>query len=125
MKVAIVGSRSFDDYFTLKSFVTSHIKVDHMQAIVSGGAKGADKFAEKFAYEFQIPELRIFVPQWLKYGKRAGYLRNKKIVSNADVVIAFWDGESKGTKSTINLAIKMNKIVHVHTFGTLNSIKEA
>lgn len=113
MRIAIVGSRSFDDYFTLKSFLTFHIKVDHIQAVVSGGAKGADKLAEKFAYEFQIPELRIFVPQWLKYGKRAGYLRNKKIVDDVDMVFAFWDGESKGIKSTINLAIKMNKIVHV------------
>ncbi len=49
------------------------------------------------------------VKDWLNLGKRAGYVRNTDIVKNSDMIIAFWDGNSKGTKHTIGLAQKMGK----------------
>lgn len=113
MRVAIVGSRHFNDYELLKREMLllriSNIIPTH---IVSGGAKGADRLAEKFASEYNIPTT-IYLPDWTRYGNRAGYLRNEKIVKDADCVIAFWDGESKGTKHSINLAEDMGKILHV------------
>jgi len=83
--------------------------------IVSGGAKGADTLAEQFAKENNLP-VKIFKPDWAKYGRGAGPVRNKQIVEYADKVIAFWDGESKGTKSSIDLAEKSGKLLTVKRF---------
>ena len=70
---------------------------------MSGGAKGADSFAEAWAKERNI-KVQIFLPDWEKHGKSAGYIRNGHIIAEADACIAFWDGESKGTKLSISLA---------------------
>ena len=54
-------------------------------------------------------EVEIFLPEWKKYGRAAGPVRNKEMVNSADLVIAFWDGKSKGTKSLIKYAEKIGK----------------
>lgn len=108
MKLAVVGSRGFDDYDLLKSKLDSIHKRKPITCIVSGGARGADKLSEKWADDNNIPKL-IFIPDWNKYGKRAGFLRNKDIIENADAVVAFWDGISKGTQHSINLSKKYKK----------------
>jgi hypothetical protein len=56
----------------------------------------------------------IFKPDWDKYGKRAGFIRNELIINEADKIIAFWDGESKGTKLSIDLAIKAGKPIDIY-----------
>lgn len=100
MKVGIIGSRGFNDYqMVCDEMNTISNEVD---LIVSGGAKGADMLGEKWARE-NNKETLIFKPEWDKYGKRAGFVRNQDIVKNSDMVIAFWDGNSKGTKSSIDL----------------------
>jgi hypothetical protein len=104
MKVAVIGSRDFNDY-ELMSEHLNQIK-DEIQLIVSGGAKGADSLAEKWASENSIETL-IFKPDWKKFGRSAGVVRNRDIVANSNLVIAFWDGQSKGTKSSIDLCGKL------------------
>ena len=104
MKVAIVGSRGFDNYDRLKK-ILDQLDID---VIISGGARGADSLGEQYALERGIDTL-IFEPDWDKYGNRAGYIRNTDIINNADIVFAFWDGESKGTLHSINLAKKKRK----------------
>ena len=86
-------------------------------AIVSGGAKGADTLAEKFALENHL-EMIVFKPDWKKFGKRAGFLRNTIIIENATIVFAFWDGKSNGTKDSIDKAEKLNKKVIVTIFNS-------
>ena len=71
-------------------------------------AKGADSLAELYAKENDIP-VEIFLPDWKKYGRAAGPVRNKLIIENAEFVVAFYDDESKGTKNGIDLAKKLNK----------------
>lgn len=105
MKVGIVGSRGFNDY---KLVVETLREIPQINLIVSGGAKGADTLGEMYAKHNDIPTM-IFPPLWDKYGKSAGFIRNKDIVENSDIVIAFWDGNSKGTHSTIQLCEKMGK----------------
>lgn len=108
MRLAIVGSREFTDFDYMEKWVIHTITNDigiTVEQIVSGGARGADRLAENFAWKHHIP-LQIFPANWNKYGKKAGYLRNIEIVDNSDFVIAFWNGESKGTKMTIDLAKK-------------------
>ena len=108
MKLAVVGSRTFNDYDLLKSKLDQIHNKKPITLIISGGAKGADSLAEKWAKENHI-EVLIFLPEWDKYGKKAGYLRNEDIIKNCDVALAFWDEVSKGTLSSINLAKKYGK----------------
>jgi predicted Rossmann fold nucleotide-binding protein DprA/Smf involved in DNA uptake len=86
-----------------------------MRKIISGGAYGVDTFAKKFAKEFNI-SFQAYLPDWNKLGRSAGMVRNRLIVKNSDRVIAFWDGESKGTKNSIALAIKYNKDLNIFIF---------
>ena len=108
MKVAIIGSRNFNNYKKLKTILSRIHSQKEIKCIVSGGAKGADSLGEQWADENRIEKL-IFLPDWNKHGKQAGFIRNVDIVKNADFVIAFWDGASKGTQHSINLCKKMNK----------------
>ena len=108
MKLAVVGSRTFNDYELLKSKLDIIHKRRKITCIVSGGAKGADSLSERWAKENNIETL-IFIPEWEKYGKKAGYLRNDDIIKNSDAVVAFWDEISKGTSHSINLAKKYDK----------------
>jgi hypothetical protein len=116
MKLAIIGSRDFTDYALLKETLAK-VK-SPIELIVSGGAKGADTLGENYAIEHGIPT-KIHIPQWYpdgKYDKSAGFKRNRLIINDADCVIAFWDGQSKGTKSSIDLAQSQGKIVHTVYF---------
>lgn len=102
MKVGIVGSRGFDDY----DMVEHHLnQFTNITKIISGGAKGADSLGEKYADANDIEKV-IHYPDWEKYGKGAGFIRNTRIVKDSDLVIAFWDGKSKGTRDSISKAYK-------------------
>lgn len=107
MKLAIVGSRNFKDYNLLSNCVDILCKAFNVIEIISGGAAGADTLAERYAKKNKIP-IKIFYPEWKKYGLKAGYIRNKLIIERANYVIAFPLDDSKGTWITINLA--KNKI---------------
>lgn len=118
MKIGIVGSRRFTDNNLLKEVMQDYLNRDNelnCELIVSGGANGADSLGEKWAKENNIPTL-IFKPDWNKYGKSAGFRRNEDIVKNSDFIVAFWDEVSKGTKHSIDLAIKHDIPVRIVTF---------
>jgi len=110
MKLAIVGGRDFDDYAGLKA-VVDRVKTP-ITLIVSGAASGADSLARRYAQEHGIP-LQEFPADWKTHGKRAGYLRNVDIISASDAVIAFWDGVSPGTESSIKLTKQQGKPIHI------------
>lgn len=112
MKLAIIGSRTFKNYALMQEKIQQLVDINTISTIVSGGAKGADELAVQFANQHQI-ELVIFAPEYQKYARAATMIRNRQIVDYADVMIAFWDGKSTGTKYTINHAKKRNKIVHI------------
>ena len=115
MNIAIIGSRSFTDYEKLKCFIKEKISLENVDFVVSGGAKGADKLGELFADEHGIDK-KIFLPDWNKFGKQAGFIRNKDIIENSDVVFAFWNGFSKGTKNSLKLAEKLNKKIYLYEY---------
>ena len=129
MKIAIVGSREFKDIDFAKSIIEKCFVYDDCWKpdikLVSGGARGIDTLAEKIVddlnkYLKEHPNLHLFYDKiifkadWNKYGTRAGAIRNQQIVDEADYIIAFWDGESKGTKITIDMAIKTNKPIDIY-----------
>jgi hypothetical protein len=115
MKLAIIGSRNFHNYKILKEEVDKLRKEYEINEIVSGGAIGADKLAEKYAKENNL-KLTIFKPEWDKYGKAAGIIRNEGIWKYCDIGIAFWDGKSKGTQHSFQLSKKYNKFLKVVLF---------
>jgi len=110
MKLAIVGSRSFTDYDFFKHEIETFIFENKLEisTIISGGARGTDSMAEIYAKERKIP-IEIFLPDWDLHGKKAGYLRNIKIVDASDYVVAFWNGISAGTKHSIDIAKQKEK----------------
>jgi len=107
IKIAIVGSREFNNYQLFREMLLSLLPNETVM-IVSGGAKGTDSLAERFANEYSIPFCK-FPANWEKYGKSAGVIRNKQITEFSDRVYAFWDNESKGTKNTIELFKSLGK----------------
>lgn len=99
-RIAVVGSRDFPHQHLVERFV---YLLPKRWTVVSGGARGVDKWAEETAKQWRRPT-KIYRPEWNKYGKKAGYIRNNQIVRNSDVVVAFWDGQSRGTKHSMQLA---------------------
>lgn len=102
MKLMIAGSRSIQTFD-----LSVHIP-ENTDLIITGGAQGVDALAEQYADKHRISKL-IIRPQYDVYGKAAPILRNKKMVEIADVVLVIWDGQSVGTKSTIQYAQKLQK----------------
>ena len=109
MRLAIVGSREYAHPDKVRGFV-SNLAADTV--VVSGGARGVDTWAAEAAKARGL-EVQIFPAMWGAYGKRAGFMRNKQIVEAADGVVAFWDGQSKGTQHTISLAKEAGKPVRI------------
>jgi hypothetical protein len=110
MKLAIVGSRTFRDAVKFKRYMNSFdIQISE---VVTGGAIGTDQMAEMWAKARGIP-VKVIRPEYKIYGRSAAIIRNIKIVFEADQVIAFWDGQSRGTKFTIEEAKRREKSVRV------------
>lgn len=113
MNVAVIGSRNFTDPLLLESALNG-IK-SQIGFVITGGAKGADALAEKWALENNIPTV-VIKPDWKTYGKAAGILRNKQIIEACDCCFAFWDQKSKGTLFSINYCNKLLKPIKVLNF---------
>lgn len=120
LSLAIVGSRDFHNYDRFLEGINEALEeweltIDNIGKIVSGGAKGADSLAERFAKDYSI-ECKIFLPEWDKLGKKAGLLRNTDIVNAATYMIAFPSKDSKGTFDSINKAKTKNiplKVINI------------
>lgn len=113
MNIGIVGGRDFNDYDLLKKTLNAYIENKiFLSAIVSGGAKGTDTLAEKYASELDV-EMIIFRPNYQKFGRLAALYRNTEIIEKSDIVFAFWDGKSRGTIDSINKAKKLGKTLFI------------
>lgn len=105
-KVIIAGGRNFSDYTLLKEkcdfYLQNKLKEGRV-VIVSGHASGADALGERYARERHL-SLEAHPADWNNYGHAAGPIRNTEMAETADALIAFWDGESRGTKNMIDTA---------------------
>ena len=103
MNVVVCGSRDY----TNSARIAERIRQLPADAVVHhGGARGADRLAAGYALAFRH-EVHEHEADWEKHGRRAGYLRNLDMLHvhpRPELVIAFWDGESKGTKHMIDMA---------------------
>jgi hypothetical protein len=131
MKLGIVGSRNCpltyeDIYFPILDFydmidTNFQLSTDIKKVIVSGGAGGADALAKEFIEKYNMDQKTLalngneykrvfeyieYLPDWDKFGKSAGPIRNQQIIDDSDALLAFWDGKSPGTRNSIELARK-------------------
>lgn len=117
LRIIVAGSRSFNDFTMMNETLNDIIEnyttnCDTIKSIriISGNAKGADRLGEEYA-RLHGYELSIFPAKWDELGKNAGYIRNEQMaqfatedITSTPVLVAFWDGESKGTKHMIDIA---------------------
>lgn len=114
MKIAVIGSRNFKDQKLLKTVLDAETQ---MIELITGGAVGADTLAENWAKEKQLP-VTIIKPNYEKFGKYAPLERNGRIINLAEKVIAFWDGQSKGTKYVIKECQRLGKPLKLVKYQT-------
>lgn len=100
MRAAVIGSRELE-VDNLERYLPEGIT-----EIVSGGAKGVDTSAREYALSHGL-KLTEFLPEYDRYGRSAPLKRNITIIEYADLVIAFWDGSSRGTKYAIDNCKKL------------------
>lgn len=108
MKVAVVGSRNL----TINN-LGDYLPKDTTK-IISGGARGIDRCARAYAKSHNI-KLMEFLPEYERYGRSAPIKRNLQIIRYADMVLAFWDGKSNGTRFVIENCKNENVPIKVFT----------
>lgn len=121
-KVIIAGSRGFSNYKLLREQCNKYLREKRRTCniiIVSGHARGADTLGERYAQDEGFA-LEVYPAQWKKLGKQAGYRRNEQMAEVADALIAFWDGESKGTKHMIDIMNNKGLPTKVVNYDTAN-----
>lgn len=123
MKVIVAGGRDFDDKRMLynvldRMFIPQDFVLpEHTLEIVCGCAEGADYLGEHWAITNWAP-VKYFPADWERYGKGAGMVRNREMAEYSDALVAFWDGESRGTSNMIQEALKHGLEVHVFPYRT-------
>lgn len=112
IRLAVIGSREFSDARKMAAELEPYR--ERVSQVVSGGARGADSLAERWARKNGI-ETQIFYPDHKRY-RHPYHHRNRLIAENCDLLIAFWDGRSTGTRYTIDYARKIGREVVVVKF---------
>ncbi len=106
VKIAVVGSR------TLRVESLGDYLPQGVTELVSGGARGIDQCAKEYALANGL-KLTEFLPNYARYRGGAPLVRNEQIVRYADEVLAFWDGQSSGTRRVIELCEVLGKPIRV------------
>jgi hypothetical protein len=125
-KVIIAGGRDFDNLDYMDEVMNTLFgryddELGHMTClgihleVVCGMAKGADALADRWATSNWIT-VKEFPAEWAKHGKGAGFIRNKQMADYADTLVAFWDGQSRGTRNMIDTALEHGLTVHVYRY---------
>ena len=112
MRYVIAGSRSFNDEATFKKVLT---QFNDITEVVCGCSEGADALGAKWAQDNHI-KLTLFRLDWDQYGSSADYMRNYNMEKYSDILVAFWDGHSYGTKHMIGLFKNAKKPLYVYNY---------
>lgn len=115
LKIIVAGGRDFSDYDYLCSKLDWIIGDRTDVEIVCGMARGADMLGYKYAKEHNLP-IAEFPANWDRFGRSAGYRRNSEMARYSDVLVAFWDYESKGTSHMIELMKAYRKKAIVYKY---------
>lgn len=107
MRIGIVGSR--EPTPAMKRRLRRYVReLDPFVTVVSGGARGIDSYAVLVAEEYGLAT-EVMPADWANDGRKAGHLRNARLVDSVDLLVAFWDGRSRGTRNAIDHAKHMVK----------------
>jgi hypothetical protein len=112
MKVAIVGSRHYPDLPRVADYVGS---LPSTWSLVTGSAAGVDATAARAARERGLPVRVLGASFEEARDAEAAAERNQRLIDACDVLVAFWDGSSNGTRQTIDRALASAREVHVFT----------
>ena len=119
-RIIVCGGTDFNDYDYLCKNLDVLLESYKEIRLVSGHAKGADTFAERYAAEKGIP-IRVFPAEWEKYARAAGPIRNRSMLDYAKegepVVAAFWNGRSRSTRNMLKLAEAAGAERHIFYYG--------
>ena len=123
-KVVVAGSRSIDDFWFVTRKLNNLLCNKEDVTIISGTATGPDKLGEDYA-KVHGYKVERYPADWIKYGKSAGYIRNREMAKVADAVVCFYDGVSKGTQHMIDITKEEGKPLRViPCWGWLKEHKE-
>lgn len=118
--MTVTGSRSIEDvkfiFECLDDFLLLYSLDPSKLVLNSGHARGVDLIAESWAKERELLDIRTFLPEWKTLGKKAGMVRNVKMIDLSSHVCAIWDGQSTGTKGAIDYAKSRNKLYKVYDY---------
>lgn len=103
-RIIVCGSRGWTDREAIRSFLTEQDREHEHVVVVHGAAPGADRIAGEEAKRLGL-KVEEHPAQWAMHGRRAGLLRNERMLAlGCTRVVAFWDGESRGTEHMIRKA---------------------
>lgn len=116
-KIIIAGGRDFTNYDAVCKALDSLLpRFDDEVVIISGGAKGGDVLGERYAREHGLAVI-VYSAVWDKYGPKSGPSRNEQMGAITDHLVAFWDGQSKGTEFLINFMKQLGRPVHIFDYA--------
>jgi len=118
LKIIVAGSRTITDKKKIFKELDDFRKIVGDFTVVSGLAKGPDTIGKLWAVKNNLP-VEEHPANWVKYKNSAGAVRNKEMEKVSDGLIAFWDGQSKGTKMMIDIMQKKNKLVKIICDGPI------
>ncbi|MEG2429179.1 MAG: hypothetical protein RSA79_05255 [Oscillospiraceae bacterium] len=119
MDIAIIGSR--DKKSLTIDTVLEKIPKDCTK-IISGGAVGVDQLA-KTASKILGVSYQEYLPNYEIYGRTAPLIRDKTIANSAQLVLAFWDYKSNGTRFTILYCLEKKIPVKIFIIGDEGEVK--
>ena len=107
--IGIIGSKNFKDSDLIHAWLDRlNRELGPFDKLIIGGVGGTDTSAEKWAKNNR-KEIKVYYADWSTYGKKAIFVRNIFIVDNSDILIAFWDGDSKDSAHAIRISRASNK----------------
>jgi predicted Rossmann fold nucleotide-binding protein DprA/Smf involved in DNA uptake len=110
LRVGVVGSRHFAALDRVSEYVNG---LPAGASIVTGGASGVDAAATKAARSRGLA-VQVLPMSFDEVRDTArAEARRTKLVESCDVLVAFWDGASPGTRTTVERALDAGKEVHV------------
>jgi hypothetical protein len=111
VNLLVCGSRHWFDYASIRDYLAAFVDRGGV-SILHGAAVGADIVASRACRELGL-NCYAFPPDYETFGKDAPHVRNDEMLKHADRVVAFWDGESRGTASVIRKARKLGLPIEV------------
>ncbi len=118
MRILVCGSRTWTDGGRIAENLLRLVVNQSVPlcTVIHGGARGADMLAGVAALKLGL-DMRVFPADWKRYGRAAGAIRNQQMLDEGkpDIVLAFWDGKSRGTMDMVNRARKAHVEVRLVT----------